>query len=382
MWSLLDWCLTGWTALAAAWWITAWWLVRQRVHQDNRGALADPPGSPGAARLSIFKPIPALRGRPVGVFAEPVASFVQQLDAASELLLGIEEQDQPAWEPQLATWRTQYPAATIHAVFRPKPTGLVSPKVSWHQILSERAHDEWWLWSDADILIPPGYLSVIRAQFAAGAAALVTGPYVIRRVTVHPMLFETLFVNVEFFPGVLACERAGALRFALGAALLFRAADFRERVGWDRVSRLAEDYVMGRALSPVSLSRLTVETFASSTGWREALLHYLRWHKTVRWNRPGGFAGQLLILPVLGWLVTGHWAGLAVTVLLEGVVAVVLCRQVGCRLRLGQVLLVPLWSLARVITWIVCWLPLPVVFQSQQQVWWSVSRTAARGGER
>ena len=99
-------------------------------------------------------------------------------------------------------------------------------------------------------------------------------------------------------------------------------------------------------------------------------------------SRPGGFAGQLLILPVLGWLVTGHWAGLAVTVLLEGVVAVVLCRQVGCRLRLGQVLLVPLWSLARVITWIVCWLPLPVVFQSQQQVWWSVSRTAARGGER
>jgi len=59
---------------------------------------------------------------------------------------------------------------------------------------------------------------------------------------------------------------------------------------------------------------------AEST-WRDAIEHYFRWKKTVRWCQPAGFAGLIIIQPMLGWLVAVllhplsavAWLGLAAT---------------------------------------------------------------------
>ena len=385
MFPRLEWLLTGWTGLAATWWATAVVLVaRRRAVQGpfangRMPATASLPSvggtaSPLSPSLSIFKPLPPLRGSSPAVLAAAIETFICQLDDSAELLLGIEEQDGPVWKKVIKAWEQKYPQAQVRYVCQPRPLDLVSPKVSWHRVLSQYAQGEFWLWSDADIVAPATLLTTLRQEQNGG---LVTCLYVVRHVEVAPQWLEALFVNVEIFPGVLACERAGAVRFAFGAGLLFRAADFRARVGWEAVSRMAEDCVMGQRLSPVRISTVTVETLAAERHWRDAVRHYLRWQKTVRWNRPGGFAGLLLIMPVWGWILVGSWPGLLATLFLEGVAAGWLCRQAGCRIRRAHLWVLPVWSLLRPLIWLLCWLPIPVVFQSQQRLWWSLKRSTA-----
>src|SRR5262249_50757332 len=128
-------------------------------------------------------------------------------------------------------------------------------------------------------------------------------PYVVREISAAPMMWEMLFANLEMLPGVLAVRRFGRAKFGLGAGLLFHAETFRKKVAWKELgARLADDNALGNFLGPVRVSATTLETFSSETNSREAFEHYLRWQKTIRWCRPDGFAGLLVILPAAGWL--------------------------------------------------------------------------------
>jgi ceramide glucosyltransferase len=254
--------------------------------------------------------------------------------------------------------------------------------------LAARARGELWFWSDSDIIAPPGLLTMLRRELAQPGTNLVTCPYRIRRLDAVPALLETLFVNVEFLPGVLACRQFDAVRFGFGAGLFFRAATFRERVRWEELGeRLADDNLLSQRLAPVRLSAVTVDTWPAAGRWPDAVLHYLRWKKTVRWCAPVGFAGLIVITPVLGWLVVTawqpgllwNWFGLLVTIHLEALAAWCICRRLGCSLP-GRWALVG-WSLARALAWGACWLPWPIVFRSQRRMWWGLYQSQPCGGE-
>jgi hypothetical protein len=109
----------------------------------------------------------------------------------------------------------------------------------------------------------------------------------------------------------------------------------------------------------------------------------LRWQKTVRWCEPVGYAGQIIILPMLGWLAAilthpdnaAAWLGLVVTMQIEVLAASVLFWLVGCEVRSWWV--VSWWSLLlRPLAWLACWIPWPVVFRSQNRKWWSLYHSA------
>jgi ceramide glucosyltransferase len=118
---------------------------------------------------------------------------------------------------------------------------------------------------------------------------------------------------------------------------------------------------------------MTLTTQVDEAGWKQALLHNLRWNKTVRWNRPMGFAARILIQPVMGWLVylTLHpgqpiaWAGFLGMIELEVIFAVIICRRLGCEIKARDVLLMQLWSLWRLLVWMGCWFPWPVNWRGQ-----------------
>jgi ceramide glucosyltransferase len=240
-----------------------------------------------------------------------------------------------------------------------------------------------------DIVAPPGFLDVMRQELADDTTGLVTCPYVVRNIESIPMVLEALFANVEFYPGVLFCRRTNVVQFGLGAGMMFPAARFRERVKWESLgARLADDNAMGRALAPIKVSRVTLETQASESSWRGALQHYRRWQKTVRWCSPSGYAGLVVIVPMLGWLgaVLTHpgcaaaWLGLIVTSQIEILAAVMLFWLVGCELRpwWGACL----WALVlRPVTWLSCWAPWPVVFRSQNRKWWNLYRSVPLEGK-
>jgi ceramide glucosyltransferase len=380
----LEWVLVGWSLLAAMWWIIATGLVwRQRVARPMKRGV-------DARTLSIFKPIAALREEaPPEELVAALESFVSQLDAKTEMLLGIEEKDARAWEPVIEKWRARFPGAQLKPVICPRPSRFLSPKVSWFHTLAEHASGELWMWSDSDIVAPPGLIDTMRGELSDGQAGLVTCPYVVRRIDNGPMILEALFANLEFYPGVLFCRRTGPVRFAFGAAMMFPAERFRERAQWEKLgARMADDNALGRALEPVRISEATVETLASESNWRDATQHYLRWQKTVRWCQPAGFAGQIVILPVLGWLLAAltHpgnatvWLGLALTVQIEMLAAVTIFGLIGSELRSWWA--IGLWSaLLRPLAWVACWMPWPVVFRSQNRKWFSLYQSISLEGE-
>jgi hypothetical protein len=364
-----DIVLVLWSAAGLVWWIIAWRLAAS--DRANFPPVTDPPER---RTLTVFKPLPPLGAAGLKAFSTGLESFVAQLDAESELLLGIHESDRDFTAPLLDRLRAEYPKARLKIIYRTEPDDMANPKIAWQKILARHATGELWLWSDADVIAPSGFLQAAKLEFARSDAAMMTFPYVVREIPSRPALFEALFVNVEFYPGVLLLRRLGHVDFGLGAAMLFRRDDFLREVDWQEIGAwLADDFCLGQKLRPVTIGTTTLATVPGSTTWKEALLHDLRWTKTIRWNRPIGSFARILIMPVLGWLaaVMLHptdffaWVGLLGMVQADVLFAAAICRRAGCSLKLGQLPGLEIWSFWRTGLWILSWVPWPVVWSGK-----------------
>ena len=292
--------LLAWSALALAWWLISWRLV-----STDAAALTsrdETQGEEASARtLTVFKPLAPLGAEELD--PNGLESFLTQLDARSDMLLGAHEADRARIEPWIARMGREFPQAALRVIWRNEPDSVANPKIAWLKILAPDATGELWLWSDADIVAPPHFLRAARAESATAGLRMLTWPYVIRDVVRPPAMLDALFVNAEFFPGVLLLRRLGTVDFGFGAAMLFARDEFERTVEWSQLgAALADDFVLGQKLQPVSIGRTVLSTRADVLTWRAALLHYLRWSKTVRWNRPGGTAGRLSSCPRwVGW---------------------------------------------------------------------------------
>jgi len=379
--------LAVWSCAGLTWWIIAWRLVG--ADQGRKGSPAErlrelipsrwDCGQDGGERrkLSVFKPLPPLGAQGLRVIAPGLESFVEQLDADSELLLGIHEADRDFTGPFLKRLHVEHPGKRLKVIFRTDPDGVANPKIAWERVLAPQAEGELWLWSDADIVAPEGFLQSARMEFARAGVKMMTFPYAVRAISTLPELLEALFVNVEFYPGVLLLRERGPVDFGLGAAMLFERGVFLREVNWDEIgSWLADDFFLGQRLGPVGIGNVTVATAPASQTWGEALLHDLRWAKTIRWNRPIGSFSRILCMPVLGWLgiVALHptqllgWMGLVGMIQADVLFAALICRRAGCALSAGKLAVMELWSLWRIALWFACWLPWPVIWNRKS--WW------------
>lgn len=355
-----------WSGAAAIWWLLAFLLVRFRP--VTRLA----PESEPLPSLTVFKPLPPVsEARTREALTQAVESFLADLGSADELLLGIPEESLEHWKPALTHWRSVNPSARIRELIRAAPRQHANPKVAWLEHLAPLAQGDVWLWSDADIIAPPGFLTQLRREALAYSGEAMTSVYCVRSVAAAPGLLDALFVNTDFLPGARLLGRLGPVRLAFGAAILFRAEDFRRTIDWNRLGAcLADDYAVGQFLGRVHISSQLVETFALQTRCSDALRHLYRWQKTIRWCRPGSFAALLFIHPLIGWLIFAlihpthpqPWIGLIGQWALEAVVAGAILAQVGFR-ELGRYApWIALWPLIRVGGWLAAWLPVPV--------WW------------
>jgi ceramide glucosyltransferase len=332
-------------------------------------------------RLTVFKALPPVASEAArAAITEAVGSFVRELDADAELVLGVPREAEAEWAPALAQWRRLDGGERLKVRVRPTPGQHANPKVSWLEALSADATGTLWLWSDADIIAPAGLLGHLRAELAAaaGSAHAVTSAYCVRRVTDVAGLTDALFVNVEFLPGALLLGRLGTVRLSFGAAVLFRADDFSASVNWAELgASLADDYVLGQRLAPVRISPQLVETTAIQPGLGAALRHLHRWQRTIRWCRPGSFAALLVVMPLLGWLAAVlvrpgdavSWQGLTGQIAAEALASVVLMLGVGARMPLHCWLAILAWPVVRALGWVTAWLPLPVTWGEGKAAW-------------
>lgn len=420
--------LLTWSGLAALWWVLAVGLVLLRprrnasrpqnslstatgggkgqgkevLRQPGGAAMGSPSPRPspsaslrgeGGSRratlqhyvdhepLTVFKALPPVSSEAArAAITEAVGSFVRELDADSELVLGVPREAEADWAVALAKWRRLEGGDRLKVRVRPTPGQHANPKVAWLEALSAEATGRIWLWSDADIFAPKGLLADLRAELAAAGSAVhvVTSAYCVRRVTDVAGMADALFVNVEFLPGALLLGRLGTVRLSFGAAVLFRADDFSARVNWAELgASLADDYVLGQRLAPVRISPQLVETTAIQSGLGAALRHLHRWQRTIRWCRPGSFAALLVVMPLLGWLTAvlirpadpRSWQGLLGQIAMEALASAVLMLGVGAQMPLRCWLAIAAWPAVRALGWVTAWLPLPVMWGEGKAVW-------------
>ena len=172
------------------------------------------------------------------------------------------------------------------------------------QMVPEARYD-FLLINDSDITVSPRYLERVMSAFA-DRVGLVTALYRGRAHGTLASRLEALGIATDFQAGVLLSKMLeGGLRYGLGSTLAVRREALEAIGGYATLADyLADDYELGarvaRAGYGVALTGEVVETDIPAYGWRGFAEHQLRWLRTVRDARPGGYVG-LIFTHGLAW---------------------------------------------------------------------------------
>jgi ceramide glucosyltransferase len=250
--------------------------------------------------VSILKP---LKGTDPEMY-ESFRSHCLQNYPSYEILLGVSDANDPA-AALVERLQREFSGQSIRLVRCEKNLGANGKVSSLAQLASEAKYGVL-LVNDSDIRVEPDYLRTVITELHLPNAGLVTCLY--RGVPAKTLAsrLESLGISTDFVPGVLAARQIeGGLHFGLGSTLAFRRADLEAIGGFDAiVDYLADDYELGKRIAErglkIVLSNSVVETFLPAYRLAGFFSHQLRWARTIRVSRPGGYAG-LLVTYTLPW---------------------------------------------------------------------------------
>jgi ceramide glucosyltransferase len=253
--------------------------------------------------VSILKP---LKGLDTGMMDAFRSHCRQSYAGQYELLFGVSGLDDPA-TAAVEELKAEFPALKIELIETPLRLGA-NGKVSTLIQLYPHAQYDFLLINDSDITVSPRYLERVMAQFAESQESngttrltkkvgLVTALYRGRAHGTLTSKFESLGLSTDFQPSILLSRMLeGGLHYGLGSTLAMRREALEKIGGLESVvDHLADDYELGvridRAGYSVALCAEAVETSVPAYSWREFIEHQLRWARTVRDARPGGYVG-------------------------------------------------------------------------------------------
>jgi ceramide glucosyltransferase len=256
------------------------------------GAHPTPPLSP----VSILKP---LKGTDPEIYASFRSHCLQDYPEY-EIIFGVSDPTDPA-VASVEQLQREFPERPIRLIVCPEILGP-NVKVSNLEQMVRVARYEHLIVNDSDIRVEPDYLRRVMTPLAdePGGKARVGMVTCLYRGIAAPTLgsrLESLGISTDFCPSVLAAHQLeGGLHFALGSTLAFQRADL-ERIGGFRaiVDYLSDDYQLGRRIADLGLevwlSDVVVETHLPAYNLRGFLAHQLRWARSVRDSRRGGYFG-------------------------------------------------------------------------------------------
>jgi ceramide glucosyltransferase len=289
-------------------------LVAARVFQHGRRGL----GAVFAPGVTVLK---SLKGVDPGMMEAFRSHCRQEYAGEYELLFGVSTLTDPAAAAVVELAR-EFPERAIRLVECPERLGT-NGKVSTLAQLAPHARYDYLLINDSDITVTPRYLERVMRCFvpaAAGAAgvaaaaasgvatAIASGDAPVGMVTAlyrgraHGTLgsrLEALGIATEFQAGVLLSKMIeGGLKYGLGSTLAVSRAALEAAGGLlPLVDYLADDNELGvrvaRAGYRVALTDEVVETAVPAYAWKGFADHQVRWARTVRDARPGGYAGLI-----------------------------------------------------------------------------------------
>jgi ceramide glucosyltransferase len=179
-------------------------------------------------------------------------------------------------------------------------------KVSNLMHLLRQAKYDYVLVNDGDIHVSRDYLTSVMGRFSSSKVGMVTCLYRGRPSHTLVSCLEALGISTDFAAGVLtAWLMEGGLRFGLGSTLAMRRTALKTIGGFEAaVDYLADDYQLGKRTAEadfkVELAPIVVVTSVPPYSFRGFWEHQIRWSRTMRVCRPGGYAGLVLTYP-LAW---------------------------------------------------------------------------------
>lgn len=257
------------------------------------------PKSNAAPPLSLLKP---LKGSDPEMY-EGFRSLCLQEYPQFEIVFGVSD-DQDSAIADVRRLQQEFPHRAIRLIVCDQVIGT-NRKASNLAAMTKAAAFDYLVISDSDIRVPQGYLREIGAWFAEESkpskkVGMVTCMYrAVAGKSVWSKL-ESLGVSADFMPGALAArflERK--VRFGLGSTMAVSREALNAIGGFESLADyLADDYELGSRICDagyrVVLPRTVVETFLPDYDFRGFWLHQLRWGRTVRSSRPGGYFGLFI----------------------------------------------------------------------------------------
>jgi ceramide glucosyltransferase len=259
--------------------------------QNHASEIAGPPG------VSILKPV---KGMDAGSY-DNFASFCrQQYSGPVQLLFAAASDD----DPVVATIRqliTNFPEHDISLVINPAIHGP-NYKVSNLINAFPRAKYDIIIICDSDIRVTPEYLNSVTNHFRDPQVGLATSLY--RTSNVHGIAtaMEATGFTAEMIPNVLVALQLEGLSFALGASMAVRREALASIGGFESlVDFLADDYQLGNKIHlagwGITLDNCFVESMMKAENLMTVLSRQLRWARTMRVSRPGGYLASGITLP-------------------------------------------------------------------------------------
>jgi len=310
--------------------------------------------------VSILKP---LKGADPEIY-ETLRSHCLLDDRQYQIVFGVSDADDPAI-PLVQLLQQEFPGIPIDLVVCSESLGTNTKVSNLVQMLRVVRHDLVVV-SDSDIRVAPDYLRRVVAPLADPTVGLVTCLY---RGVANASLgskLESVGISTDFVAGVLVARMIEGVKFGLGSTLAFRKRELEAIGGFEAlVDYLADDYQFGKRIADrgfeVRLSDVVVETYLPAYTLREFFEHQLRWARTVRDSRRGGYLGLPLTFGLL-WAVLAvsfskgapwAWVLLGVTASLRLWTGLVVGRTVLEDSQVKQLLpLIPLRDLAAVFVWV------------------------------
>ena len=261
--------------------------------------------SASALPVSILKP---LKGCDPNMY-ESFRSHCIQEYPEFEIIFGVSAEDDEA-VPVVEKLMREFPQRQMKLVVCSQVLGANGKVSSLVQML-EHARYGHVLINDSDIRVPPDYLRHVMLEFESPAdtdahkagtrsrqrVGMVTCFY--RAVAAQSLWsrLEALGVAADFIPGAMAARiLEGRVRFGLGSTLAVDRGALAAIGGMEPlVDYLADDYELASRIVEagyrIVVPRVVVETFLPDYDFTHYLRHQLRWGRTVRSLRPGGYLG-------------------------------------------------------------------------------------------
>ena len=297
---------TALTVAGIGYFLAAWLASRMYLASRRASQTAFAPS------VSILK---SLKGLDPGMLDAFRSHCTQNYSGDYELLFGVSSMDDPA-VPAVQQLQAEFPDRAIKLIECTQTLGT-NGKVSTLAQLVPHARFEFLLVNDSDITVSPRYLERVMASFefppknsseSNKKVGLVTALYRGRAHGTLASLFEALTIATDFAPSIMLAKLIeGGISYGLGSTLAVRREALDAIGGYASLADcLADDYELGARIHAagyrVALAPEVVETSVPAYRWRAFFDHQLRWFRTVRDARPGGYAG-LVVTHGISWAI-------------------------------------------------------------------------------